>query len=122
MNDLGARIRRLRPAVVFTPGAGQSCRLEDHSDGLGSRITFWDTTALGPQPTEAELLAADPTPTVEEKLDRLDLPARVYRAIALRLSASWTTAPPTGATAAEKARAMAIIDAAGQRVLDEIRR
>lgn len=83
---------------------------------------------IAPAPSPAQdaqaatiVAAHDGNPTETEKLDRLGLPGKVLSAIALRLSDRWTTVPPAGATAAEKARAMAIIDAAGQRVLNEIR-
>lgn len=106
------------------PGAFRAGRISVSTIDGQERITTWAVPNV-PKPTEAAILAREaewraakeperPWERAEEQLGRAR--QRVLAAVVVRLSDSWA-----GLTAQEKARINAVLNNAGQRIVEAMR-
>jgi hypothetical protein len=75
MDNLYFRIKALHPTLE----AGRDFELRDDADGQGAKIVRW--RAAVPQPTEAELLAADWQAAVPDPADIDRIPKQIKAAV-----------------------------------------
>lgn len=75
MDNLYFRIKALHPTLE----ADRDFKLRDDSDGIGPKIVLW--RAAVPQPTEAELLAADWQSVVPDPADIDRIPKQIKAAV-----------------------------------------